>query len=105
MMVVPVRAGGGMRVRILEGFARGIPMVTTTLGLEGIEAKHTRDILVADTAARFAQQVVRVLRDKQLQADLSDNGRKLVVEKYDWRTALESLNQIYSDAPVEAYAV
>lgn len=105
VMVVPVRAGGGMRVRILEGFARGIPMVTTTLGLEGIGAKHTRDILVADTAAGFAQQVVRVLRNEQLQADLSDNGRKLIVEKYDWRTALESLNQIYADTPVEAYAI
>lgn len=105
ILVVPVRAGGGMRVRILEGFARGIPMVTTTLGLEGIEAKPGRDILVADSPAGFAHAASGLLRDKGLRAELSSNGRKLVVEKYDWRTALEPLDEIYSDAPIMAYAI
>ena len=105
VMVVPVRAGGGMRVRILEGFARGMPMVTTTLGLEGIDAEPGRDILVADSAEEFANAVSRLLRDRGLRADLSGNGRKLVVEKYDWRIALKPLAEIYADAQMEAYAV
>ena len=54
LMVVPVRAGGGMRVRILEAFARGMPVVTTTVGLEGIEAEPGVDVLVADSPEAFA---------------------------------------------------
>ena len=105
VMVVPVRAGGGMRVRILEGFARGLPMVTTTLGLEGIEAEPGHEILVADTPAEFADAASRLLGDEELRNELSKNGRKLVVETYDWRTALEPLDEIYSDTPIKAYAV
>lgn len=96
LMVVPVRAGGGMRVRILEGFARGIPMVTTTLGLEGIEAQPGRDILVADTASDFASAVVRLLGDGALQKRLASNGRRIAERLYDWQVALKPLAQVYA---------
>ena len=95
IMVVPVRAGGGMRVRILEGFARGIPMVTTTLGLEGIDAEPTEEILVADTSSDFAALVVGVLEDRYPRGLIATNGRSLVERKYDWRIALSGLDEIY----------
>lgn len=104
LMVVPVRAGGGMRVRILEGFARGIPMVTTTVGLEGIEAEPGRDILVADSPTDFAETVVRLLREDHLGTDLAINGRSLVVEKFDWRIALKPLDRIYSRQKAEVFS-
>ncbi len=104
LMVVPVRAGGGMRVRILEGFAWGIPMVTTTLGLEGIDARPGRDVLVADSADEFAHSVVQVLRDPELRADLVYNGRLLVEQRYDWKVALRTLSQVYSPEQVAAHA-
>ena len=104
VMVVPVKAGGGMRVRILEGFARGMPMVTTAVGLEGIEAEHDRDILIANSVEKFADAVVRLLRDEGKREELSNNGRKLVVEKYEWRTALAPLDEIYADSLTEAHA-
>ena len=58
LAVIPVRAGGGMRVRILEAFARAIPVVTTTVGLEGIQAEPGKDVLVADSPYDFANAVL-----------------------------------------------
>jgi polysaccharide biosynthesis protein PslH len=93
--VVPVRAGGGMRVRILEAFARGMPMVTTTIGLEGIDAIPGVDVLVEDSPEQFADAVVRILQDEQLRESLAQNGRQLVEQKYDYRVVLGALQEIY----------
>ena len=95
LMVVPVRAGSGMRVRILEAFARGMPVVTTTIGLEGIEARVGDDVLVSDQATGFAEEVARLLEDPNLQSRLALNGRKLAVQLYDWRGVLKKLDEIY----------
>lgn len=98
LMVVPVRAGSGMRVRILEAFSRAMPVVTTTVGLEGIEARPGEDVLVADTPSDFAAQVVCLARDTQLQERLANNGRSLAVKKYDWQVALRLMNSLYQGA-------
>lgn len=95
LMVVPVRAGSGMRVRILEAFARGVPVVTTTIGLEGIDARPGQDVLVADTPAEFADAVCRLLNDPQLQAQLAANGRRLAEERYDWKVVLKTVGELY----------
>jgi glycosyltransferase involved in cell wall biosynthesis len=95
LMVVPVRAGGGMRVRILEAFAYAMPVVTTTIGLEGIHAEPERDVLVADTATDFAKRVVELLEDTSLQEKLSTNGRRLAETKYDWQVVLSAMKPIY----------
>jgi glycosyltransferase involved in cell wall biosynthesis len=93
--VIPVRAGGGMRVRILEAFARAVPVVTTTVGLEGIQAQPGRDVLVADHPADFADAVFRILNDKVLQTQLATNGRCLVESNYDWQVVLKDLDDVY----------
>jgi glycosyltransferase involved in cell wall biosynthesis len=95
LMVVPVRAGGGMRVRILEAFAYGMPVVTTTVGLEGIQAKPGKDVLVADSPADFADSVIRLLNDDSLQSQLSKNGRLLAETRYDWKVVLKELDSVY----------
>ena len=95
LAVIPVRAGGGMRVRILEAFARAMPVVTTTVGLEGIEAVPGQDVLVADTPDDFANAVCRILGDPALQAQLSTNGRQLAESKYDWQAALRAVDNVY----------
>ena len=95
LMVVPVRAGGGMRVRILEAFAYAMPVVTTTVGLEGIHAEPEQDVLVADTAAEFAERVIQLLEDTSLQEKLSKNGRYLAEIKYDWQVVLSAMDPIY----------
>ena len=97
LMVVPVRAGSGMRVRILEAFARGMPVVTTSVGLEGIEAQPGRDVLVADTPSEFADAVNRLLLDAELQEQLAVNGRLLAESRYDWHSVLGRLDKVYGD--------
>jgi glycosyltransferase involved in cell wall biosynthesis len=84
-----------MRVRILEAFARAMPVVTTTVGLEGIHARPGIDVLVADTPADFANSVIDLLRDKVLQDKLASYGRQLVEDKYDWQVVLSDLDKTY----------
>lgn len=95
LIVVPVRAGGGMRVRILEAFSRAMPVVTTTVGLEGIHAVIGQDVLVEDTPAGFADAVLAVLNDPQLQTSLATRGRHLAEKKYDWQVVLKEMTWIY----------
>jgi glycosyltransferase involved in cell wall biosynthesis len=99
LMVIPVRAGSGMRVRILEALARGMPLVTTTVGLEGIDARHAQEVLVADTPEDFAQAVIRLMGDADLQAKLAQNGRRLAESAYDWRVVLKKLDQVIRPLP------
>jgi glycosyltransferase involved in cell wall biosynthesis len=98
LMVVPVRAGSGMRVRILEAFARAMPVVTTTIGLEGINARPGEDVIVADTPEDFATAVVALLQDPHLQNSLAQKGRALAENEYDWRVALQRMDKVYGTA-------
>jgi glycosyltransferase involved in cell wall biosynthesis len=95
LMVIPVRAGGGMRVRILEAFARAMPVVTTTIGLEGIHAQIGTEVLVEDSPSAFADAVLNLLQNKELQNKLAANGRRLVETKYDWQVVLGELDKTY----------
>jgi glycosyltransferase involved in cell wall biosynthesis len=98
VMVVPLLAGGGMRVKILNAMAEGIPIVSTTLGHEGIAVTPDRDILVGDTPEAFAAEVLRVLDDPDLGRQLAANGRKLMQETYDYRNACRPLDDVYARA-------
>jgi glycosyltransferase involved in cell wall biosynthesis len=101
VLVVPVRVGGGMRVRILEAFAFGIPTVTTTVGLEGIDGIPGEHVLVGDQPEDFAAHVVNLLKDELAQAKLAKNGRWLAEDRYDRRRVLKKLDRIYAE-PVPA---
>lgn len=89
VLVVPMRAGSGMRVKILEAMARGLPVVSTSVGCEGIDVEPGTHVLVADTPDAFAGAVLRVLADDDLAATLARNARALVIERYDV-TAVQS---------------
>jgi polysaccharide biosynthesis protein PslH len=82
--VVPIRIGGGTRLKILEAMALGTPVVATTKGAEGIDVCHNQDVLLADTPGGFAECVIRVLQSAELHNRLSVAGRKLIESKYDW---------------------
>jgi glycosyltransferase involved in cell wall biosynthesis len=106
VMVVPVHSGSGMRVKILEAFSRGIPVVSTTVGVEGIEAQHGEHLLVADRPADFAKAITEVLSDRILANRLARAGRALVESKYNWQTALAGLDTVYSiTQPVASEAI
>jgi glycosyltransferase involved in cell wall biosynthesis len=94
-VVVPLRAGGGMRVKILNAMAQGIPVVTTSLGCEGIHVDSGRHLLIADTPEEFAQATLRLLADRRLANELGQNARHLIRKEYDTRVACILLNNIY----------
>ncbi len=95
VVIVPVRVGGGMRVRILEAFARAMPIVTTTVGLEGIDALPGEHILVEDDALSFAEAVIGLIRDEKWQNRLAANGRQLAEQRYDQQVVMQRLDEIY----------
>lgn len=82
--VVPIRAGSGTRLKILEAMALGTPVITTSKGIEGIAARPGEDFLLADSAEDFACQALRLLRDSGLRARLARSGRALVEARYSW---------------------
>jgi glycosyltransferase involved in cell wall biosynthesis len=98
MMIVPLLAGGGMRVKILNALSQGIPMVSTAIGCEGIHVEHGKDILIADTPENFAVQCVRLLTDWDLNARLSATGRQTAEQYYDYRQACRPLDEVYQMA-------
>ncbi len=84
VVVVPLRAGGGTRLKILEAMAFGRPVVSTTLGCEGLAAQDGEHILIADSPAALADAVIRLLNDRARRERLAHNARRLAEERYDW---------------------
>lgn len=82
--VVPLRIGGGTRLKIFEAMAMGKAVVSTTIGAEGLPVTPGQDILIADEPEAFAGAVVALLRDAGMRARIESEGRRLVVERYDW---------------------
>jgi polysaccharide biosynthesis protein PslH len=95
LMVVPLRAGGGMRVKILNALGQGLPIVSTTLGCEGIAVQTGVHLLVADSPQDFAGAVIRLLEERELANELGRRGRQLIVSTYDYRIACSSLEEVY----------
>jgi glycosyltransferase involved in cell wall biosynthesis len=94
-VVVPLRLGGGTRLKIVEAMAMAKPIVSTTLGVEGIEAVRGRDILVEDEPAAFASAVNRLLTEPNLAARIGQSARRLAVERYAWSGAARTLESFY----------
>lgn len=94
-IVAPLRIGGGTRLKVLEAMSLGKAIVSTTLGAEGIDAAHERDILIADDGEGLAAQLSRVLGDDALARRLGSAARQLAVQRYSWRSATESLLRFY----------
>jgi len=95
VFIVPLLSGGGMRVKILDAWSWRLPVVSTTIGAEGLETRHGENILLADTAAAFSQNVIRVLQDRSLAKRLSEQGRDTVETYYDWKKIYSSWDQVY----------
>lgn len=90
--VVPLLAGSGTRFKILEAWAARVPVVSTTIGAEGLPVHDGEDILLADTAAEFAEAVSRLLESPELRRKLARAGRLLLEKEFVWETAWKDLD-------------
>jgi polysaccharide biosynthesis protein PslH len=95
VMIVPLLAGSGMRVKILQALAQELPIVTTSIGCEGIDVEHGRHVLIADTPEEFARCVLRLLADPGLGRSLGRQGRELVLARYNAQIQLEQVDEAY----------
>ena len=91
--VAPMRVAVGIQNKILQSMAFRVPVVTTTRGLGGIQAKPGRDILIADSPVEFAEKVIMVMENPDLRERLRENAHRLVKEKYFWPNIAEELNK------------
>jgi glycosyltransferase involved in cell wall biosynthesis len=82
--IVPLRIGGGSRLKILEAMALGTPVISTPKGVEGIDAIPDRHILIGSDADEFARQTVRLINDPNLRRTLAENAAKFVRSRYNW---------------------
>jgi glycosyltransferase involved in cell wall biosynthesis len=104
LCVVPLRQGGGTRLKVLEAFAAGVPVLSTTQGAAGIGAEHERDLLVADSADALARAAVRLLRNPDQAASLARAARRLVEARYDWVSIAASLSLLLESVVAAAEA-
>jgi glycosyltransferase involved in cell wall biosynthesis len=93
--VVPLRSGGGMRFKVVQAMAAGVPVVSTTFGMEGVSARHGEHVLTADTPAAFLEAIRRTLSDPEASRKRVERARALVVERYDWRAILPAIHTLY----------
>jgi len=98
VVVVPLRAGGGTRLKILEAMAVGRPVVSTSIGCEGLLARSGEHLLIADSPREFAESVKRLLADRDLRAKLCHNARRLVEDHYDWALLGKRLMAVFHSA-------
>jgi len=95
--VVPLRDGGGTRIKILDALSMGMPIVATEVAIEGLEVKPEQDLLVANDAKEFVRQVGRLL-DKEMAEKYSIQGRRLVETIYSWDRIGGKLDAIMDDS-------
>lgn len=98
VFVVPLLSGGGMRVKILDAWGWGLPVVSTSVGAEGLMFIDGQNGLLADTPAAFTSAVTRILTDAVLAAKLGAAGRRTVEEHYDWRKTYTAWDEVYGCA-------
>lgn len=95
--VVPLRVGGGTRLKILEAMAAGTPVISTVLGAEGLRVTHGEELLLADTPPAMADSVAGLIEDSPRWHRLSENGNRLVRSCYDWPVIGEKLMRVYAE--------
>jgi sugar transferase (PEP-CTERM/EpsH1 system associated) len=96
--IVPLRIGGGTRLKIFEAMAMAKAVVSTTVGAEGLPVTPGHDVVIADEPARFAQEVVRLMRDGPARRQIENEARRLMVERYDWSAVAGDLEQALTRA-------
>jgi glycosyltransferase involved in cell wall biosynthesis len=98
VMAVPLRIGGGSRLKILEALAAGLPVVSTRVGAEGLSLRPGSDLVVVDDVEQMAAALVDCLRHPDRAREMAERGRRYVLEHYDWDTLADKLEQVWEKA-------
>lgn len=96
IQIVPLRIGGGTRLKIPESMAMGTPVVSTTIGAQGLDLRHGADILLADTPEDFARETTRILHDNDLRGRIEEAGMRTVHARLSWPMLGQRLSDDYA---------
>jgi glycosyltransferase involved in cell wall biosynthesis len=97
VFVAPLRLGGGVKIKVLHAMAHGVPVVTTKVGMEGIEGTQSETALIGDTAQRLANSIIALLSDSQKAELLAKNAFASLYEWYSWESVVARLDTIYNE--------
>lgn len=97
VLVAPIYGGGGTRYKNFEAFASGLPVVTTSIGIRGTNAKDGIDVVIRDTPEEIAMVATELIKNPQFAKKIAGNAKKLVKEKYNWDQIAEKLSKIYEE--------
>ena len=95
VMIVPLLSGSGMRIKIIEAMALGKAVITTRVGVEGIDARHRENVLIADTDQEFTAIIEELMQNHKLVKEIGRNARQLVESKYDNELIIKQLTSFY----------
>jgi len=93
--IAPLLHGSGTRLKILEYFSCSLPVVSTPIGVEGLDVKNGVHVLIADNIEKFSDNIIRLLKDKELASKMGKAARQFVIMKHDWKIIGEKLNEVY----------
>jgi polysaccharide biosynthesis protein PslH len=96
LQIVPLRIGGGTRLKIVESMAMGTPAISTTIGAQGLNLQHGHDILLADSATALAADTIRALEDSALRSSLEAHGLETVCTRLSWPMLGRQLTDVYA---------
>ena len=97
IMIVPILTGSGMRMKILEGAALGLPVITTSVGVEGLDFPDKEACLIANSPKEFAQALVNLMRDRVLRKQLATQAQHIFEQKYSKKALAEKRNNVYKE--------
>ncbi len=97
ILVAPIYGGGGTRYKNLESFASGLPVVTTSIGISGTDAKDGVEVIIRDDPEEIAKAALKLLDDATLYKRIAINAKNMVKEKYDWDPIAKQLSDIYEE--------
>jgi glycosyltransferase involved in cell wall biosynthesis len=98
VIAVPLLAGGGTRIKIFEAMAMGVPVISTTIGAEGLPVRHGEEIEIADDAESFAKGTLKLLADAGAAARMASNARELMEQRFSWRFAASKFVELCQQA-------
>lgn len=95
VMVTPIKGGGGTRIKILEAMAAGLPVISTSIGVAGLNVTDGKNVFIADTTEDFVEKASLLLRDRKRAEDIGKSGQEHVKRYFDWKSIVKMHEPIY----------